>query len=153
MPIKDQLNEDMKSAMRAAAGNPDEKIRLGTIRFLNAELKNAEITKKEPLSDEEILEVIQRQIKRRRESIEQYRKGGRNDLADKEEKESAVLAGYLPEQLSDDELRTIIKGAVEQTGASTKREMGKVMAIVMPQVKGKADGRRVNEVASEFLSG
>jgi len=143
----------MKSAMRLAPSDPEQKIRLSTIRLLMSEIKNAEILKKDELSDDEITDVIQRQIKRRKEAAEQYKKGGREDLAEKEDKEAGVLANYLPEQLSDDELREIIKGAIQETGATSPKEMGKVMSVVMPKVRGRADGKRVNQLAAEFLKG
>lgn len=146
MGLKEELSTDMKDAMRAG-----DKLRLSTIRFLLSELKNAEIAKGEELSDEEAVEVVQRQIKRRRESIEQYKKGGREDLAEKELAEAAILEEYLPEQLTDEEIIAVIKEAISQTGASSKKEMGKVMGAVMPKVKGKADGARVSRLASELL--
>lgn len=146
MSLKSQLSEDMKAAMRAG-----EKIRLSTIRLLNAEIKNAEIDKGEELSDDEVIGLVQRQIKRRREASEQYRKGGREELALKEEAEAAILEEYLPAQLSDDELSAIIREAVSQMGATSKKEMGKVMGVVMPKVKGRADGTRVSRLTSELL--
>lgn len=151
MSIKDRLNEDMKSAMRAAAADPDQRIRLSTIRLLNSEIKNAEIIKRGDLVDDEVVEIIQRQIKRRRESVELYRKGGREDLAQKEEKEIEVLSEYLPEQLSDDEIRQLAGEAIEETGATSPKEAGKVMGKLMPKVRGKADGRQVNKIVAELL--
>lgn len=155
MSLKERINEDMKSAMKAAGGgaDPDARIKLDTIRLLNSEIKNAEIQKKAELAEDEMVEIIQRQLKRRREAIELYKKGGREDLVAKEEKESVVLASYLPEQLSDDDLRKFIQDAIIETGAKTPKEMGKLMSVLMPKVKGKADGRRVNEIALEFLKG
>lgn len=151
MSLKERLNEDMKSAMRQASADPEQKLVLSTIRLLMSELKNAEIVKKESLVDDEIIEVVQRQIKRRNEAAEQYRKGDREELAEKEEKEAAVLAGYLPEQLSDEELTRLIKEAIEATGATAPKDMGRVMGKLMPQVKGKADGKRVNELTLELM--
>ncbi|MDP2210708.1 MAG: GatB/YqeY domain-containing protein [Candidatus Aquicultor sp.] len=151
MSLKDRLNEDMKSAMRQASADPEQKLVLSTIRLLMAELKNAEIVKKDSLADDEVIEVVQRQIKRRNEAVEQYRKGNREELAEKEEKEAAVLAGYLPEQLSDEELTRLIKEAIEATGATAPKDMGRVMGKLMPQVKGKADGKRVNQLTLELM--
>lgn len=151
MPLKERLTEDMKSAMRGASSDPEQRIRLSTIRLLISETKNAEIMKRSDLTDEEVTDIIQRQIKRRKEATEQYRKGGREDLAEKEEKEAAILSGYLPEQLSDDEIRRLIKEVVQETGATSVRDMGKVMSNLMPKVRGKADGKHVNELASEIL--
>ncbi|MDI6816076.1 MAG: GatB/YqeY domain-containing protein [Actinomycetota bacterium] len=151
MSLKERLNEDMKSAMRQASADPEQKLVLSTIRLLMSELKNAEIVKKESLADDEVIEVVQRQIKRRNEAAEQYRKGDREELAEKEEKEAAVLSGYLPEQLSDEELTRLIKDAIEATGATAPKDMGKVMGKLMPQVKGKADGKRVNQLTLELM--
>ncbi|HCG99633.1 MAG: glutamyl-tRNA amidotransferase [Candidatus Aquicultor primus] len=151
MSLKDRLNEDMKSAMRQASADPEQKLVLSTIRLLMSELKNAEIVKKESLVDDEVIEVVQRQIKRRNEAVEQFRKGNREELAVKEEKEAAVLAGYLPEQLSDEELTRLIKEAIEATGATAPKDMGRVMGKLMPQVKGKADGKRVNQLTLELM--
>lgn len=155
MSLKDRINEDMKSAMKAAGGgaDPAARIKLDTIRFLNSEIKNAEIQKHGELTEEEITEVVQRQIKRRREAIEQYQKGGRQDLVEKEEKEAEMLAAYLPEQLSDDDLRALVQEAIKETGAQSPKEMGKVMNVLMPKIKGRADGRRVSEITSGFLRG
>jgi len=151
LSLKDRLNEDMKSAMRQASADPEQKLVLSTIRLLMSELKNAEIVKKESLVDDEVIEVVQRQIKRRNEAVEQFRKGNREELAVKEEKEAAVLAGYLPEQLSDEELTRLIKEAIEATGATAPKDMGRVMGKLMPQVKGKADGKRVNQLTLELM--
>jgi len=153
MLLKERLSEDLKSAMRGQKTDPEQKIRVSTIRFLNAEIKNAEILKKEELNDDEIQDIIQRQIKRRKDSIEQYKKGGREDLAEKEAKEEKILASYLPEQLSDEEIRELAKKAIEETGATSPKEMGKVMSKLMPEVRGKADGKRVSQIASELLKG
>lgn len=153
MSLKERLDEDLKSAMRGQRTDPEQRIRVSTIRFLNAEIKNAEILKKEELTDEEIQDIIQRQIKRRKDSIEQYKKGGREDLAEKEAKEEKILASYLPEQLSDEEIRELAKKAIEETGAMSPKEMGKVMSKLMPEVRGKADGKGVSRIASELLKG
>jgi len=139
--------------MRGAQSDPQQKIRLSTIRLLNADIKNVEIMKKAELTDEEVIAVIQRQIKSRKDSIEQYGKGGRRDLVEKEEKEAAVLLDYLPEQLSDEELKTLVEEAIRETGATSPKDMGKVMRALMPRVKGKAEGGRVSKMASELLKG
>ncbi len=153
MSIKDRLKEDLKSAMRGAVSDPQQKIRLSTIRVLNAEIKNAEIMKKSELTDEEVVAIVQRQIKSRKESIEQYGKGGRQDLVEKEEAEAAILLDYLPEQLSDEELRTMVAEAIRETGAASPKDMGKVMGALMPRVKGRAEGGRISKMASELLKG
>lgn len=150
MTLKQRVIEDLKDAMRAV-DDPDHKNRLSAIRMLKADIMNAEIAKKSELGDEEIVALIQRQIKIRNESIEQYEKGGRRDLIDKERKEAAILAKYLPEQMSDEELLKMAKEAIEATGASSPKEMGKVMSHMMPILKGRADGKRVNQLVSKLL--
>lgn len=137
--------------MRRASSDPEQKLRVSTIRLLNAEIKNAEITKRGELGDDEVMEIVQRQIKRRKEAAEQYKKGNRVDLAEKEEKEAVILADYLPKQLSDEEIRRLAEKAVQETGAASVKDMGKVMGKLMPEVRGKADGKRVNEIVSEML--
>jgi uncharacterized protein YqeY len=137
--------------MRGASADPGQRIKLSTIRLLLSEIKNAEILKKGALSDDEVVDVIQRQVKRRKEAIEQYRKGGREDLAEKEEKEATILSSYLPEQLSDEEIIDLIKEAIKETGATSVKDTGRVMGTLMPKVRGKADGKRVNRLASEIL--
>ncbi len=151
MVLKDELTEDMKQALRLAGKDPAERLRLSTLRLLLSEIKNAEIAKHEALSDDEVLTIVQRQVKRRNESIEQYEKGGRQDLVDKETKEKRFLEAYLPEQLSEEEIRAIVVEAVEQTGAASPRDTGRVMGVVMPKVKGKADGKLVSQAVQEVL--
>ncbi|MHB0976269.1 MAG: GatB/YqeY domain-containing protein [Candidatus Aquicultorales bacterium] len=146
MSLKEQLSNDMKAAMRSG-----DKLRLSTIRLLISEIKNAEIAKGEGLADEEVVELVQRQVKRRREAVEQYEKGGRAELAEKETSEAKILESYLPSQLGDEELEEIVKAAIRETGASSKKEMGKVMGAVMPKVKGKAEGTRVSKTVASLL--
>jgi uncharacterized protein YqeY len=150
MGLKERVIEDLKEAMRAV-DDPDHKSRLSAIRMLKADIMNNEIAKKGELSDDDIIALIQRQIKTRNESIEQFEKGGREDLVEKERKEAAVLVKYLPEQMSDDDLRELAQEAVRETGASSPKEMGKVMAYMMPKLKGRADGKRVNQMVSSLL--
>lgn len=146
MISKETLSSDMKAAMKAG-----DKLRVSTIRLLSADLKNEEISRGRELSEEEIIELVQRQVKRRREAVEQYTKGGRAELAEKEAAEAAILEEYLPQQLTDDELVSIINEVIAETGASSKKEMGKVIGAVMPRVKGRADGARVSKLASGLL--
>jgi uncharacterized protein YqeY len=150
MGLKERVNEDLKEAMRSV-NDPDHKFRLSAIRMLKADIMNNEIAKKGELSDDDIIALIQRQIKIRNESIEQFEKGGRDDLVEKERKEAAVLAKYLPEQMSDNDLRDLAEEAIRETGASSPKEMGKVMSYMMPKLKGRADGKRVNQVVSSLL--
>ncbi len=124
-----------------------EKERVHALRLIVSELQKAE---KEQGADE--VQVLQRERKRRLEAAEAYRDGGRGDRAEAEEREAEIIASYMPEQLSEDELEALVGDAVAQSGASSPQEMGKVMALVMPQVKGRADGKRVSAVVKEKLT-
>ncbi|WP_457569240.1 GatB/YqeY domain-containing protein [Desulfurobacterium sp.] len=148
MGLKERLIKDMKEAMKAK-----DKVKLSTIRMINSLIKNAEIDKRGELTDEEIVSLLQKYAKQRRESIELYEKGGRQDLVEKEKAELAIVESYLPEQMGEDEIRKIVEEAIAETGASSPKDLGKIMKIVMPKVKGKADGSVVNRIARELLSG
>jgi uncharacterized protein YqeY len=137
-----QIQDDVKDAMRAG-----EKERVHALRLIVNELQKAA---KENGGEE--LDVLQRERKRRFEAAEAYRDGGRADRAEAEEREAALIASYMPEQVSDEELSAIVGDAVAESGASSSKEMGKVMALVMPQVKGRADGKRVSDAVKEKLT-
>ena len=141
MSLLEQIQADVRDAMKAG-----EKQRVHALRLVVNELQKAA---KENGGDE--LEVLQRERKRRFEAAEAYRDGGRTDLAEAEEHEAELIAGYMPEQLSDEELNAIVGDAVAESGATSPKEMGKVMALVMPQVKGRADGKRVSGAVKELL--
>ncbi len=150
MSIKDRLNEDMKQAMKEKEAG---KLRLSVIRMVRASIKNTEIDRRKELTtDEEVLDVLAKEVKMRRDSLEEFKKGNRPDLVAALEQEIAILMGYLPAQLSEAEVRTLVAEAVAQTGASGPKEMGKVMAALMPKVKGRADGKLVNAIVKELLS-
>lgn len=126
-----------------------------TLRMLDAMIKNTEIEKlkkEEGLSDAEIVEVLSRAVKQRRDSVEQYEKGGRADLADKEKKEIEIISAYLPEQLGEDKIREIVKEVIAQTGAASKADIGKVMGQAMGRLKGQADGNAVKKIVEELLN-
>jgi uncharacterized protein YqeY len=142
MSLLEQIQDDVKGAMKAG-----ERDRVHALRLVVNELQKAA---KEDGGDE--VEVLQRERKRRLEAAEAYREGGRTDLAEAEEHEAELIAGYMPEQLSDEELNAIVGDAVAESGASSPQEMGKVMALVMPKVKGRADGKRVSAAVKEKLS-
>jgi len=142
MSVLEQVQSDVKDAMKA--GDRD---RVGALRMVANELQKAE---KEGLGDE--VEVLQRERKRRLEAAEAYREGGRDDLAESEQREADLIAEYMPEQISEEELHAIVGDAVAESGASSPKEMGKVMSLVMPQVKGRADGKRVSAVVKEKLT-
>lgn len=142
------LNEDIKNAMRSR-----DEVKLMVLRMAKTAMNNAAISKsKDELEDSEELEILQKQAKQRRESIESFEKGGRPELADKEKLELAVLEGYLPKQLSDDEVKVICSEIIAKTGAKGAADAGKVMKDLMPLVKGKADGRRVQDILKALLS-
>ena len=143
-----KLQEEMKAAMKSG-----DKERLSTIRMLISEIKKVQIDKKKELSDEEIIEIIQRYAKQRKESIKQYREAGREDLAEKEEKELKIVQEFLPEQLSEEEIEKIVDEVIAETGASSMKDMGKVMKVVMEKVKGRAEGSVVSSIVKKKLSG
>lgn len=146
MSLLQRLDADLKSALKAS-----EKLRLSVIRLLKAAVKNQQIDKGHELSDEEVLSVISSLAKQRRESIEQFSKGGRIDLAEQERSELAILQSYLPAQLSPEELDKIILEAIKESGAKGEKEIGKVMRLLMPKIKGVADGKAVNDRVRELL--
>jgi hypothetical protein len=148
MSTKAKLTEDMKTAMKAK-----DAARLSTIRMLNSSIKNKEIDQRRELTDEEVAAVISTAVKQRRDSIEQFKAGARQDLVEQEEAEVAILISYLPQQLTEDEIRDIVKSAIAETSASSAKDMGKVMKVIMPKTKGKADGALVNKVVKELLGG
>ncbi len=147
MSLSEQLQADMKTAMRDGDAQ-----RRDTLRMAIAAVQNAEKEKREPLSDDEALAVLTKQVKTRRESIKAYRDAGRDDLADKEQAEIDVLAPYLPEQLGEDEVRALVTEAIASTGASSPKDMGRVMGALMPKVKGRADGKMVSGIVNEELA-
>ena len=147
MSLTEQLQADMKTAMREGDAQ-----RRDTLRMAIAAAQNAAKEKREPLSEEETLAVLTRQVKTRRESIEAYRAAGRDDLADKEQAEIDVLVPYLPEQLGEDAVRALVVKAIATTGASSPKDMGRVMGVLMPKVKGRADGKLVSSLVNEELA-
>lgn len=145
--IQDILTADMKEALRAR-----ETDRLSTIRFVLAALKNAQIEAMRPLDDQEATAVLRKQAKMRRDSIEQYRKGRREDLAGKEEAELAIIESYLPAALDDEQLRAAVRAAISETGAAGPAAMSAVMRAAMARLGGQADGRRVQGIVREELA-
>lgn len=145
--LQGKIREETIAAMKAG-----EKAKVSTLRFLSAEIKNVAIEKRRELTDEDILEVIGRQARRRLDSIEQFKAGGREDLVKKETFELQLLRTYLPAELSPEELSAIVKEAIAATGAEGVGDMGTVMAAVMPRTKGRADGKIVSQVVKECLA-
>jgi uncharacterized protein YqeY len=149
MNLKDKIQEDLKQAMLSKS---EEK--LSTIRMLKSALQYHEIQKGGAgytATDEDVIEVVGREIKKRKESIELYEKGGRQELADKEKRELEVLQGYLPEQMSEEEVRKLVEETIQSLGASTMQDMGKVMGALSAKTKGKADGSLVSSIVREQL--
>jgi len=145
--VRDQLRSDLRDAMRAK-----DAPRRNTIRMVEAAIKNAEIEKRgSELAESDILAILQRQVKQRRESIEQFEKGGRDDLADQERVEIAIIEQYLPRQLGRDEVEARARAVIEEVGASAPSDRGKVMGLLMRELRGEADGSLVNAVVSELL--
>lgn len=148
MELKVEIQGAMKEAMRRG-----DRVTLSTVRLLLSALHNEEIKGRRELTQEEILKTITTLCKQRQESIEYFRKGGRADLVAQEEAEMEVLRRFLPQALSEEEARALIRSAAEEVGAQGLKDLGKVMKQVMPKVTGRIDGKRVNELAKEMLGG
>lgn len=146
MSLLDKVNEDLKASMKARDG-----IKNNTLRQIKTAVMNTEIKKGKPLSDEEIIEVIFSLVKAHYDSIDGFKKGGRMELVAKEEQEVVILKTYLPEQISDEDLTKIIGEAISSTGAASVKDMGKIMGYVMPKVKGRADGSKINMIVKKLL--
>jgi uncharacterized protein YqeY len=144
--LRESIANDMREAMKAR-----EQVRVGTLRMLMTAVKNSEVEKLHDLSDDEVIEVIAREAKRRCESIEAFEKGGRADLVEKESGELAVLEAYLPEKPSDEELAVLVDQAIAETGASAPKQMGEVMKALMPKLRGRADGAQVSAMVKARL--
>ena len=147
MDINARINEEMVTAAKAK-----DKIRLSAVRMLKTALHNKEIDAMRPLNEAEVMQVLSSLVKQRRDSIEQFAKGGRQDLVDKEEAELKVIQAFMPEQMSDEEVEALIKKAIAEVGATSVKDMGKVMKIIMPQITGKADGKAAGEKVKALLS-
>lgn len=147
MSLKEKLAEDLKAAMK-----DKDIVRKNVVQLVRAGVLQFEKDNKVTLDDEGILEVIAKQLKQRRDSLPDYEKSGREDLIAQLKAEMDVLMGYLPRQLTREELEVIVKEAVTQTGASSVKDMGKIMSAVMPKTKGRADGKVINEIARAMLS-
>lgn len=162
--LKETIRHDLNSALKEKKELELSVLRLISAAILNKEkekrykiskekpdAKEADLEKESQLQDEEILDVIASEVKKRKESIELFEKGGRKDLAEKEAKEKEILQKYLPEQMSEEEIKKLVEAAVAQAGAKEIRDMGKVMAILTPQIKGKADMGQVSKIVKETL--
>ncbi len=148
MHPKEQLQADLKAAMKS--GDTQRK---DALRFVMAAIKQVEIDSRTQLTEEQTYAVLASEAKKRRDSLTEMRKAGRNDLADQEQMELTLIESYLPQQLSREELEVEARKAIEETGARTAKDVGNVMKVLMPRVKGRADGKLVNEVVRTLLSG
>ena len=146
MGLKSQIQDDIKQAMRAR-----ERDRLNALRLVTAAIKQKEVDERIELDDTQVLAVLDKMVKQRRESLEQYQKAGRDDLAEKEQFELSLIQGYLPEPLSAEELESLIQAAMAETGASSIRDMGAVMAALRGQVQGRADMKAVSQAVKSQL--
>ncbi len=147
MDINVKVNEQMITAAKAK-----DKIRLSAVRMLKTALHNKEIDLMRPLNEAETMQILSGLVKQRKDSIEQFAKGGRQDLVDKEEAELAILQEFMPAQMSDREVEDLIKKAIEEVGAVSVKDMGKVMKVLMPLITGKADGKAAGEKVKALLS-
>lgn len=147
MSLLERLNNDMKQAMKNK-----EKDKLSVIRMLKSSLQNEELKKREALTDDEELTVLSRELKQRKDSLQEFENAGRIDLVDKVRTEIDYVEAYMPEQLSEEEISEIVKNTIEEVKASSKTDMGRVMGALMPKVKGKADGSLVNKLVQQHLS-
>ena len=148
MSLMESISNDLTSALKAG-----EKEKLLILRMVKSAIKNAEIEKGDPLNDDEVSAVLRTFAKRAKDSIEQFSQGGRDELAKKEKAQLAVIEEYLPKQLSEDDLRGMIKDAIQEQGASGMKDMGKVMKALMVKAKGQVDGKVANNIVKEMLEG
>lgn len=148
MDLKSKLNQDLKEAMKAK-----DEVKLRTVRMLLAAIRNFEVEKMRPATDEEIFQIMSKEIKKRQEAIEMYEKGNRQDLAQAERLEVQIIQSYMPQQMSEEEIRELAKRIITELGLSSPKDVGTAMKAIMPHVKGRADGKLVNRIVSELLSG
>ncbi|MHB8959962.1 MAG: GatB/YqeY domain-containing protein [Candidatus Limnocylindrales bacterium] len=147
MTLRERLHDDTTAAMRSG-----DSLRRDTLRMVQSAIYNVEKAKQVALSEDEVLGVVAKEVKTRRESVEAFRNGGREDLATKEEAEIAILSGYLPQQLTDDELRALVDEGIAATGATSARDMGKVMGYLAPRIRGRADGKTASGLVAQALA-
>ena len=146
MTLQERLSTDLKEAMKSG-----DKVRVGTLRLIRSEIKNAEIAAGKSLDETGVNEVLSREAKKHRESIAEFARANRADSVQQEEAELAIVLEYLPQQMSEDDITELVKNVVSEVGAQHPKDKGKVMPVLMPQVKGKADGKLVNEIVTRIL--
>ncbi len=147
MSLKERLMEEFKTSMKEK-----DIVRKNTITMVRSAIKQIEVDNRVELNDEQVVEIIVKQVKQKKDAIEEFKKGNRNDLVEETEKEISILMTYLPEQLSEEEVRGLVASAIEETGATSSKDMGKVMPIVIQKTKGKADSKLVSQLVKELLS-
>ena len=147
MTLKEKLLADMKEALRAK-----DSLRLNTIRSVISAIKNQEIDLRKDIEEEDILTLVTREVKKRKEASALFKEGGRTDLMEKEDQERVILQAYLPEQVSEEELRKRIQEVIAETGAEGMKDFGKIMKVLVPEFKGKADNALIKDLAGEFLN-
>lgn len=147
MTLKDKLLSNMKEALRSK-----DSLRLNTIRSVISAIKNQEIDLRKELEEEEVLSLITREVKKRKEASALFKQGGRTDLMEKEDQERLILQAYLPEQVSEEDLRKRIQEVIAETGAEGMKDFGKIMKVLVPEFKGKADNSLIKDLAGEFLN-
>jgi uncharacterized protein len=147
MNLNEKLTADLKAAMKEK-----NKLKKDVIIMIRSDIKQWEVDKRQDVSDEEIIQIISKQVKQRKDSIEDFEKSGREDLVEQNRKEIEILHTYLPTQLTEAEVRGIVKEAIVKVQPESKSDMGKIMGMVMPQVKGRADGKLVNKIVNEELT-
>lgn len=147
-PLLDKLLADIKNAMKA-----QEAEKLSALRMLNSQIKDATVNAGKEPSDEVVATIVAKAVKQRQDSVEQYKAAGRMDLADKEQREIDLFRAYQPQQLNAGDIEALVKGIIAETGASGKKDLGKVMQALMPKVKGRSDGKLVNQIVQSLLGG
>jgi uncharacterized protein YqeY len=147
MTLSEKLGEDLKAAMK---GKDEPRVRV--LRLLKTRVKEASVAKRDELSDDEVIKVVISETKKRKEAIELFEQGGRGDLASREKEEMDILQTYMPPQLTEDEVRALIKEAIEEVGALDPRDMGKVMKVLMPRIVGRSEGSFASRTVKEFLA-
>lgn len=146
MQLKQRLYEDLKKAMKTK-----DEIRTRTLRLIISSIKTLEVEKMTEATDDDVFRVLSKECRKRVEAIEAYKKGGREDLVNEEQRELEIIKSYMPKQLSEEELKEIVKNVVEETGSSSIKDLGRVMKVLMPRVKGRADGKTVNNIVRQIL--
>jgi len=146
MSLKERLKQDLLTAMKAK-----DSFKRDVIRFLNSSIKQIEVDERRELSDEEIIKIIQKSVKQREDAIRQFEEASRDELIEKEKKELEILSSYLPKQLSDEELESIVKEVINEVGAKSMADIGKVMGVAIKKTQGRADGKRINEIVKKVL--